>query len=85
MCHSAIALRGAQANSSNVHGRLWLGRTAPEPTPSKSVQPRIAPAEPEIAQYPGRCLPSGLPRNIRGDRTPWLDCEEKSATIAPAV
>jgi hypothetical protein len=33
MCHSAIALRVAQANSSNVHGRLWLGETAPEPNP----------------------------------------------------
>lgn len=33
MRHSAIALRDTQPNSSNVHGRLWLGETVPEPNP----------------------------------------------------
>src|SRR5271155_977327 len=33
MRHFAIALRGAQANSSNVQRRRWLGNVAPEPNP----------------------------------------------------
>ena len=33
----------------------------------------------------GQRFHSAVPRNTRCDRTPWLDCEEKSATIAPAV
>ena len=33
MRHSAIALSGAQTNSSNVQGGLWLAKAAPEPNP----------------------------------------------------
>ena len=44
MRHSAIALSGAQTNSSNVQGGLLLAKAAPEPNtiPSQSAQPRIA-------------------------------------------
>ena len=31
MCHSNIALSGEHTDSSNMQGRLWLGKAAPAP------------------------------------------------------
>jgi hypothetical protein len=87
MRHSAIALSGPQTNTWIAYGGPCSAETAPEPNPipSQSVQPRIARVGPSRTESVGQRLLSTVPRTARSDRTPWLGCEEKSATIAPAV
>ena len=87
MRHSAIAVSGPQTDSSIVQGGLRSPKAATEPNPyHRNLR---SPGSLELGPIGGTpwvsVFPLTFPRNTRCDRTPWLDCEEKSATIGPAV